>query len=177
MFVAVRIYYNGKQYISLLPATVTLAVLLTMLPCPSSVARHWYSPSSGRWCRECTTFCTSREPLPSCRRRSSTTVLSSTPSLRHVIVGGPATVSDWAWQSSCSTPPRTVTVSWGSWMNVNSTKPPRLDEEEEEEDEEVSEAVGGKEKRTSETEAQKHETISRPVIYWWCLNNLVDIHA
>lgn len=125
---------------SLLPATVTLAVRLTMLPSPSSVARHWYSPSSGRWCRECITFCTSSEPLLSCRRRSSTTVLSSTPSLRHVMVGAPATASDCAWQSSCSTPPRTVTVSWGSWVKMKSTKPPRPDEEEE--DEEASEAAG-----------------------------------
>lgn len=129
---------------SLLPATLTLATRLTMLPSPSSVARHWYSPSSGRWCRECITFCTSSEPFASCCRLSSTIVLSNTPSLRHAMEGGSATASDCAWQSSCSVPPCTVTVSWGSWEKVNSIKLPKLDEEEGEE--KVSDPVGGGEK-------------------------------
>ncbi len=104
----------------LLPATVTLAVWLTIAPMLSSVARHWYEPSSGRWWRECSTFCTKSDPFDSCCLRSSTTALSSTPSFFQAMTGTPW--SERASQSSCSTPPRTVTASCGSSTNRSSTK-------------------------------------------------------
>lgn len=111
-----------------LPATVRRAVRLAMVPRLSMVATHWYIPSSGLLCLECTTLEMSSEPSGRTRRRpSSGARLRKVPSFFHSTrawgaVGSEAGSPLCAEQLSSAGAPLTASVSHGSTENQKGLK-------------------------------------------------------
>lgn len=85
----------------------------------SMVATHWYVPSSGLLCLECTTWVKNSEPSGSMRRLSSETRLMKVPSFFHSMR---VAASLWAEQLSSAELPRMASVSWGSTVNQKGLK-------------------------------------------------------
>lgn len=103
-----------------IPATVSRAVRLLMVPRLSMVATHWYTPSSGLLCLEWTTVLMSKEPSASCRFLSSATRFRNVPSFFHSTLTGASLTAE---QFRTAGRPRTASVSTGSTENLNGVKP------------------------------------------------------